>query len=204
MSGFVHSIADSMRESSGVIRHDSHKADEPPVGVGDKIKASLAGVTGAAQSATWSVSAPSAPSGNTSVVEKVYVDAGVEGVSGSLPTVGGEGLGSAEVSMPPVEGNLDVKMPAGGVSGNFSPPGGEVSVGGECVCFTVHIVLDVDGSLCFTHLSFCVDNSTSMLLIFFCLVFVSSPFLHPASLPSLIFAFFDSFYFTEILLYGCF
>ncbi|CAN0019451.1 unnamed protein product, partial [Laminaria digitata] len=57
VSGFASSVADSMRESSGIERHDAHphahaEADAKP-GIVGNIKSSIAGVSHATQEAGW-------------------------------------------------------------------------------------------------------------------------------------------------------
>lgn len=96
ISGFAHSIMDSMRESSGITRHDTHDTKKPHAD--SSIKTSLSGISEATQIAGWGASKQKKT--GDSAGGKMSAD--VPETSGSLPG------GSADVSMPSgsVEGGL--------------------------------------------------------------------------------------------------
>lgn len=124
--GFLHSVADSMRESSGIARHDASKpsvqlpeGEAPEPGTVDKIKASIAGVAGATQMVGWGAHGAKG--------EKVKVE-------GSAPLVeaGAEAPSvdvDASAAVPSVEG--DVSVPSASAEGGLTLPSGSTDVGCE-------------------------------------------------------------------------
>lgn len=126
-SGFLHSVADSMRESSGIQRHDappkptaaeSPAGEMPEAGVAEKVAATIAGVAGASQVLGWGASGGK--------IKKNKSD-----VEGAAPSVGG-----GDVGVPSVEGGgADVPSVGGGVSApsveglaGASAPGGDLTL----------------------------------------------------------------------------
>lgn len=125
-SGFLHSVADSMRESSGIQRHDAKPAasvelsagEASEAGVVEKVTASIAGVAGASQVLGWGASGKK--------IKKKKSD--VEGDVGAPSVEGG-----VDVGVPSVEGGVEVPAPEGGMT----LPGASVDAGGElsvCGC----------------------------------------------------------------------
>lgn len=143
-SGFLHSIADSMRESAGVQRHDAPKpaaqlpegeASEP--GTVDKIKTSISGVAGASQTMGWGAqgdkklvkvegtgAAPSVEAGDVGVDVDVDV---------SAPTVDVD----LSASAPAVEGTVDVPS----AEGDLTLPSGSADISGELCNFANYFFL---------------------------------------------------------------
>lgn len=123
----MHSIADSMRESSGIARHDAPKpsaelpeGEAPEPGTVEKIKASIAGVAGATQVIGWG--AQGSKGGKDAAGEAPSIDAGTDlSASASAPSV------DASAAMPSVEG--DVSVPA--AEGGLTLPSGSTDVGCE-------------------------------------------------------------------------
>lgn len=147
-SGFLHSVADSMRETAGIKRHDAAKpadasgelpAGEAPhePGVVGKVTSSIAGVAGASQVLGWGASG--------SKIKKKRSD--VEGTA--VPSAELEG-GDVNVIPPPSSSSLEVEgaglsVPSGeggvaGAEGELTLPSGSMDAGGElyvvceCVC----------------------------------------------------------------------
>lgn len=134
-TGFLHSIADSMRETSGIKRHDAKKpsADLPegeaqePSTVG-KIAAAVAGVAGASQVVGWGAhgtkpekkgDVPSVEAGADAPSMGAGADVSAPAFDASVPAPSVEGStesssieGGAEA--PAVEG--DLKLPSGSAS----------------------------------------------------------------------------------------
>lgn len=132
--GFLHSIADSMRESSGIPRHDAPKAsvqlpegEAPEPGTVEKIKASISGVAGASQVLGWGAQGSKKGKSDVEVtapsveVTAPSVEVGGADVSVSAPSV------DASAAVPSVEG--DASVPA--VEGGLTLPSGSVDGGGE-------------------------------------------------------------------------
>lgn len=164
--GFLHSVADSMRESSGIARHDAPKpsvqlpeGEAPEPGTVEKIKASISGVAGASQVLGWGAhgskgekvkvegSAPSVEMGAPSV------EAGAAGadVSVSAPSVDVD----ASAAVPSVEG--DVSVPSASAEGGLKLPSGSTDVGGCEFLFLLLFCEDPPvvrkGAFCLKHVS---------------------------------------------------
>lgn len=163
-TGFLHSIADSMRETSGIARHDAPKpsvqlpeGEAPEPGTVEKIKASISGVAGASQVLGWGAQG--------SKGSKKSASAGVEGTvpsaEGLVPSVeAGADLSApaldASASMPSVEGS--VTAPA--VEGDLTLPSGSTDVGCErshlCSRLSFGVAMVVDSNV---QCHLCLDMS---------------------------------------------
>lgn len=106
-SDFMHSVADSMRESSGIARHDAPKVsaqlpegEAPEPGTVDKMKASISGVAGASQVLGWGAQ-------GTKPERK-----GVEGAAVAAPSIDA----GVDVSAPALDASAEVSAVQGGVT----------------------------------------------------------------------------------------
>ena len=132
VSEFAHSIADSMRESSGIERHDAHphahaecglSADaEAKPGIVSKIKDSISGVSHATQEAGWG--GPVASGGGADVKESAPLGEAAVDVGADVPAV------SASLSAPSAD--VDADLPEAGAGAGLTLPSGSVGIGGEC------------------------------------------------------------------------
>lgn len=129
--GFLHSIADSMRESSGMPRHDAPKqsvqlpeGEAPEPGTVDKIKASISGVAGASQVLGWGAQG-SKPAKKHAEGTAPSFEAGADV---SAPTL------DASAAVPSVEGDVTVPSAEGGLT----LPSGSADVGCELFLVSVY------------------------------------------------------------------
>lgn len=124
ISAFAHGIADSMRESAGVKRHDAEAPTtttsvQPPEaaatpGIADKLKASMTGVVEATQVVGWSAS------GSPRVKAHVDAKGTVPSVEGGVEVAAAPAEVDAAVSLPSAEGGVGVGLP--GAEGELTLP----------------------------------------------------------------------------------
>ena len=164
--GFLHSVADSMRESSGIARHDAPKpsvqlpeGEAPEPGTVEKIKASISGVAGASQVLGWGA--------HGSKGEKVKVEGSAPSVEMGAPSVEAGAAGAdasvsapsvdvdASAAVPSVEG--DVSVPSASAEGGLKLPSGSADVGGceflFCLLFREDPPVVRKGAFCSKHVS---------------------------------------------------
>lgn len=135
ITGFLKGIADSMRESSGIERHDTRvEADVPHDGAGSSILASISGVAAASQQAGWG-DIKGAKHTRDVAKPSLSAETGSLGVEGSLPAVSGD------VSVPDVDASLSAPSAKESLSGGEpSLPSGSMGVSGE---FLFHLIREL-------------------------------------------------------------